>query len=139
MAGTGRDQYHSNFSNKFAVSASPGFTWGKSGNITAGTWMENDTVPSNVSGRAVYIYNATIQAVYVRCENAATFDIEVYEHDGTTYTLVHTTNVVAVRAFDEIIVTPPSVTNGKELAIKIVNGSCKNATVGLQLNGTLEP
>ena len=35
------------------VSASPGFTWGKSGTANANAYLENDTVASNLSGRLV--------------------------------------------------------------------------------------
>jgi hypothetical protein len=35
------------------VSASPGFTWGRPGTTTSGTYLENDQVASNLSGRLV--------------------------------------------------------------------------------------
>ncbi len=118
------------------VSASPGFTWGKSGNVTANTWLLNDSVPSNKAGRAIFITDATLEAVFVRCELAATFDLEIYEHDGTTFTLIETVNVVASRSEDFIFGTPFSLTTGKELAIKLINGSAKNPVAGCVLRGT---
>ena len=39
---------------KVDVSASPGFTWGKSGAVK-NSWLLNDTVPSNLAGRVVPI------------------------------------------------------------------------------------
>jgi hypothetical protein len=118
------------------VSASPGFTWGSSGNVTNGSWLLNDTVPSNKAGRAIFITNATLEAVFVRCELASTFDLEIYEHDGTTFTLLTTVNVVAARALDFNFVTPVALTTGKELAIKLVNGSAKNPVAGCVLRGS---
>jgi hypothetical protein len=117
------------------TSASPGFTWGSSGNVTANSWLLNDTVPSNKSGRAIFIADATLEAVFVRCELAATFDIEIYEHDGVTYTLVTTVNIVATRGGDFPIASL-ALTNGKELALKLVNGSAKNVVAGCVLRGT---
>lgn len=118
------------------VSASPGFTWGKSGNVTSESWLLNDTVPSNKSGRAIFINNPSLEAIFVRCENASTFDLEVYEHDSITFTLITTVSVVAARALDVIFPTPLSLTTGKELAVKLVNGSAKNPVAGCILKGT---
>ena len=117
------------------TSASPGFTWGKSGNVAANTWLLNDTVPSNKSGRAIFIADATLEAVFVRCELATTFDLEIFEHDGTTFTLITTVNIVASRGAD-FTISSLSLTNGKELAIKLVNGSAKNPVVGCVLKGS---
>jgi len=135
-AGQGRDSFN-NTRSAISDSASPGFTFGKSGNVPNGTWLLNDTVPSNKAGRALYLYNSSLEAMYVRCENASTFDIEIYEHDGITYTLKYTINVVASRALDTILTIPVSLTQGKELAAKIVNGSAKNPVIGCQLRGSL--
>ena len=132
-----RREEYSNATAFVSDNASPGFTFGKSGNVPSNTWLLNDTVPSNKSGRAIYLYNPSLEAVYIRVEIAATFDIEIYEHDGTTYTLKHTINVVASRALDTILTSPVTLTQGKELAVKITNGSAKNPVVGCQLRGTM--
>ena len=39
--------------NSVNVSASPGFTWGKPGNSPASSYLENDSVASNLAGRLV--------------------------------------------------------------------------------------
>ena len=122
-------------SNTVDTSASPGFTWGSSGNVTAGSWLVNDTVPSNKAGRSIFLSNATLEYVFVRCEDATTFDMEVYEHDGTVYTLITTVSVTAARAGDFPIASLP-LTTGKELAMKMSSGSAKNPVVGCVLKGS---
>lgn len=117
-----------------SVGASPGFTWGKSGNVTAGTWLLNDDVPSNKAGRLVFVNNAEITEVFVACELAATFDLEIYEHTGTgTEVLLATFNIIAARSAS--FTTTTAVTSGKELALRINNGSAKNVVAGLILFG----
>jgi len=119
-----------------AVSASPGFTWGNSGNTPANTWLLNDTVPSNKTGRTFPLFNGTLTKLFVSNENVGTFDAELYEHDGTTFTLLATISLTAQRSKSQAY-TSVSVTTDKELAIKIVNGSAKNPVVGAILKGTL--
>ena len=118
------------------TSASPGFTWGNSGNTNSGSWLLNDTVPSNKSGRAIFLTGATLEYVFVRCENSTTVGIGVYEHDGTTFTLITTVNLTASRSGD-FIIGSLALTTGKELAMKIASGSAKNPVVGCIIKGTI--
>lgn len=122
---------------ELTVSASPGFTWGRSGNASSGTWLLNDSVPSNKSGRAIFIDDPQLSSLFVRCESIDTFDLEVYEHDGTVFTLITTVSIIASRAHDVTFPTPIPLTKGKELAIKLVNGSAKNPVVGCLLGGSI--
>lgn len=121
--------------NTVDTSASPGFTWGSSGNVTSGSWLLNDTVPSNKAGRSIFLTGATLEYVFVRCELASTFSIEVYEHDGTTYTLITTVTITAARAGDFPVASLP-LTTSKELAMKLSSGSAKNPVVGCVLKGS---
>jgi hypothetical protein len=116
-------------------SASPGFTWGSSGNTTSGSWLINDSVPSNKAGRAIFLNNATLEYVFVRCELAATFNLDFYEHDGITFTLITTVSIVAARGGAFPIASLP-LTTGKELAVQLSGGSAKNPVVGCILKGT---
>jgi len=122
-----------------AISASPGFTWGRSGNVPAGSWLLNDTVPSNLTGRNIFLYNGQIEMVYTSNEITSTYDLSIYEHDGTTYTLLTTISLISGKSIENYLATPISITNGKELAAKIETGSAKNVTAGLLLRGTLIP
>lgn len=124
---------------KVSTSASPGFGFGKGGNLSASTHLECEGVPSNISGRYVYINNAVITRVFISVQLAATFDIEIYAHDGneSNITLLTTISVgnPTPSTGGEVTVSVP-VATGKQIALKIVNGSCKNAVAGLELQGT---
>lgn len=121
-----------------ASSASPGWSFGKSGNVTSNSWLLVDgSVPSNKAGKAIYLSDCFLEAVYVRCENASTFTVEVYEHDGVTFTLVYTFSLTAQRAKDEILAIPVALTTGWELAVKLGTGSAANVQVGVQLRGVV--
>lgn len=121
--------------NTVSTTASPGFTWGKGGNVAANTWLLNDSVPSNKAGRRIFVSNATLEALFVSSENVDTYDVEVYEHNGTTYTLITTVSVVAQRGAEFTIASLP-LTTGYELALKVVNGSAKNPVAGAVIKGS---
>ena len=129
----GKDFY---FRDPSSVSASPGFTWGRSGTVTDGTWLLNDTGPANKSGRRNFLSGAEVIKVFVSSEVIATFDVEVYEHTGIgTEVLLDTVSVVAKRSDD--FSTSISLTTGKELSVKIANGTATNPQVGLIIIGKL--
>ena len=60
---------------KIQTSASPGFSFGRTGICNAGTYMQCETVPSNISGRWVYINSAKVTTVFVSNELVTTFTI----------------------------------------------------------------
>jgi hypothetical protein len=119
------------------VSASPGFSWGRSGNVIAGTWLQNDTVPSNKSGRTVALLNPEVTSVFVANEDVSTFTVDVYEHDGNEIgiSLLGSSSVTATRSATFLV--SYAVTSGRQLAIRIGTGSAKNPVVGLQLKGNV--
>ena len=118
------------------TSASPGFTWGKSGNVTNNTWLLNETVPSNKAGRTVFITDSTLIRIFSASEDIDTYDLEIYEHEGdeVNLTLLTTLNVIASRTADSGAISV-STTSGRQLAVKLVNGSGKNVIVGVILKG----
>lgn len=119
------------------VSASPGFSWGRSGNLSTNTWLNNDGVSSNRAGRTVNLIDPVITAYSIANEDINTFDISFYEHDGDSInlTLVGTVAVIAARSQSGFVNL--AITEGKQLAIRITSGSAKNVVVGLQLSGTV--
>lgn len=124
------------------VSASPGFTWGRSGNCPASTWLLNDTVPSNKSGREVFLYDAMIVKIYVANQDATIRDIEIYSHDGdeVNLTLLGTVTTTAVRSEDFTV--SYSIARGKQLATRIgvsSANSAKEPVVGILMTGTVSP
>jgi hypothetical protein len=124
--------------NTVGVSASPGFNFGRSGNLPANTWLNvTGSVPSNRAGITVALNSPEITQVFVANEDVGTFDVEIYEHEGNevNLTLLGTVNIVSARSasFSTSIV----VTSGRQLAIKISSGAAKNCNVGLQLKGNV--
>ena len=119
------------------VSASPGFSWGRSGNSSSGTWLQNDGVVSNRTGRTINLVDPVITAVSIANENIRTFDISFYEHDGDSInlTLIGTVSVVAARSLNAFVNL--SVTQGKQLSVQVTSGSGTNIVVGVQLSGTV--
>lgn len=120
------------------VSASPGFSFGRSGNNSSGTWLlVTGSVPSNRAGITVALQNPEITQIFIGNENISTFDIGIYEHEGDeiNLTLIGTVSVVASRSanFDVSI----SVTSGRQLAARVTSGSARNLNVGLQLKGNV--
>lgn len=120
------------------VSASPGFQFGRGGNLAANTWLNVvGGVPSNRAGITVSLTNPIITNVYVASENADTYDVDIYEHEGdeVNLTLLGSVSVISTRSdtFSVSIIA----TEGRQLAARIVNGSAKNCNVGLQLQGSI--
>ena len=122
---------------KVATSASPGFSWGRSGNISANTWLQNEGVSSNKSGRAVTFSDANIVRIYTSTENLNTYTLSVYEHEGDSInlTLLTTLVITASRTGDSGVLLIP-VTTGRQVAVRITSGSAKNILVGMNLSGS---
>lgn len=122
-----------------STSASPGFSFGRSGNANSGTYLQNETVPSNVSGRWVYIDNAYIRKVFVSNENVTTYKIEILYHDGneTNLTTLGSVTVTSSRGGEFTVNFP--VPKNKQIAVKIADDSpnrAKNIVCGLELAGS---
>jgi len=120
------------------ASASPGFAFTRSGTSGSGTWLQNGSVPSNITGITFPFYQGKLTEMTFSNENLATCTVGIYEHDKVTYTLLYTMTVSA--AYSKVdSVTGVNVTRGKEIAVKVVTGSCKNASVQLILKGSSTP
>jgi len=128
-----------NLYNKVATSASPGFTWGRSGTAPPNTWLLNDSVPSNTSGRTVFLNNAEIQNVFVANQDATSgIILGVYSHEGNevNLTLLGTVTTIATRSNTFTVAFPIAV--NKQIGIKIMPGSAssKNIVVGILIRGS---
>jgi hypothetical protein len=116
-----------------ANAASPGFTFGKASNVNADTFLLNENVVSSKAGRVVPV-DGEIRVVYVACENAATFDVEILRRSGASFVLLATANVVAARTHTQTFAV--AVSTGDEIAAKVVTGSARNVVVGVTIIGT---
>ncbi len=118
---------------KINESASPGFTWGRGGNLPNNTWLLNDTVPSNRAGRTIMFDDLTITDVFVATENIDTYDVSIFSHDGDeiNLTLLVTVSIVAARSGQFTVSS--AVAKNKQLASRITDGSAKNLVAGIVL------
>lgn len=121
-------------------SASPGFTYGRSGNLPQSTWLLDDTVPSNKSGRVNFLNNCIIRKCFIANEDPTIIKVGIYTHDGdeVNLTLINTVTTLAQRTnyFDLSVPVPIN----KQIAIRIQSdspNSAKNMDVGLLLQGNL--
>jgi len=119
-----------------AVSASPGFTWGRSGNSTAGAYLQNDTVPSNVSGRIVPLSSGNITNVFIACDVTATFSIKIQKRSGASFVDLTTVTITAARTGTFTVTGVPVVLND-EIAVQVSSGSAQNVVVGIVIKGSL--
>ena len=122
------------------VSASPGLGFGRSGNVSANTWLlRTGSVPSNKTGVALGISNPQLKQIDVGSEEVDTYDIQIYEHEGdeVNLTLLTTVSIVATRtaSFDVNDFGTVTATQGRQLAVKLTNGSAKNIGVDVTLIG----
>jgi hypothetical protein len=117
-------------------SASPGFICSRKGVTSSGTWLESDGIPTNTVGIPILLNNPTLTAIIATNETAsATFTVEIYEHDGTTFTLIDTLTVTSSRSDKKVLTTPASLTSEQELAVKISSGTAKNIKVICLIGG----
>lgn len=114
--------------------STPGFSFGRSGNCAAGTYLQIDSVPSNKAGRIVPFETAELTNVFIVCQDDATFSIEIQVRVGSVFTTVHTSSVTSSRKFTEMV-EDVQFTLGDEVCIKIGSGSCSNIIVGLIIKG----
>jgi hypothetical protein len=126
--------------NRAAVSASPGFTWGRSGAIPAGTYLQNDTVPSNTSGRVVFLLNAKITRVFVANQNAtAGIIVNVYSHDGNGVNLALLGQVTTAALRTNTFTVNFAVAQNKQIALRTdpTSVAASNLVAGCLITGTI--
>lgn len=122
-----------------STSASPGFVYSRSGNATPGTWLSNNSVPSNITGIPFGLDNGKVVQIWAASQNIDSYTIEVYHHlgDETSLTFLTSVNVVSVRQDFFGITDFGSVPIPKnvQMAVKLVGGAAKNPKVALFLGG----
>jgi hypothetical protein len=121
---------------EIGASASPGFSWGRSGSTGAGTWLLNDGVPSNKSGRTIVLGDSKIVKIFSATEDANTYTLSLYWHEGNeiNLTFLATLTVTASRSGNSGTISVP-VPNGKQLAAQLATGSAKNIVAGMVIQG----
>lgn len=115
------------------LAASPGFTWGKSGNVSSNTYLVNDKVPSNTSGRIIPV-TGLLTEIFVTGQNDTTVTIAIEKRNGSTLTEIATITLTSQRKKIQSY-TDVSLSYGDELAVKVKSGSIKNPVVGVVVKG----
>jgi hypothetical protein len=118
--------------------ASPGFTWGKSGTVTAGTYLLNDTVPSSLTGRIIPVYNGLVTKMFISVQTATTCTVKLQKRSGASFVDLATITLSAARTNVQTYVGV-NLTYQDELAVVVSSGSCSNPVVGAIIEGDGSP
>lgn len=120
---------------EIGASASPGYSWGRGGNASTGTWLNNEGVSSNRSGRFVFIQSPVLAQIFVANRDVATYTVGVYEHEGNevNLTLIDTISITSARGGTKS--SNISVTQGRQLALRVDAGSGQDIVAGVVLKG----
>lgn len=119
-----------------AVSASPGFTWGKNGGVSTNTWLTNNEVSSNRTGRTTaLLQNPKIVTIFSGSSSLDTYDLSIYEHEGNEINLTLLITVSVSLSRSGVFEVDVPVTSGRQLATRVTSGSAQNLVVGVVLNG----
>lgn len=118
--------------------ASPGFSFGRRGSIAVNTWLRNEEVPSNRTGRIIAVNNPTAVLVAIANRNVTTFTVTFYEHDGNLIglTTLGSVTITSARGGDQSISVP--LTQGRQLAARLTAGSgVQDLVVTVTVKGTV--
>ena len=121
-----------------SVSASPGFTWGRSGNISSGSYLLNDTVPSNTTGRVIPLQSGTIEQVFIAIEIATTASFDIQKRVSGSWVTQSTVTITSSRI--ATINTSVAVALNDEIAIRVsptTANNPKNPVLGVIIKGTI--
>jgi len=123
---------------EIGASASPGFTWGRSGNTSSGTWLLNESVPSNKAGRTIVLGASKVVKLFSASEDLDTYTLKLYWHEGNSVnlTFLTTLTVTASRTGNSGTISV-SVPNNKQLALYLDTGSAKNIVAGIVMQGDI--
>ena len=121
-------------------SASPGFSFSKSGTVTKGSYLSNETVPSNLSGRLMFLISPVIANVFISQEDPLICKYEVYEHQGAGIgmTLIGSITTTASRSYSQAVMWMP--TTNRQIAMRLASDSPnanKNVVTGILVYGDL--
>jgi hypothetical protein len=112
---------------EIGASASPGYSFGRNGALSQNTWLRRPgNVPSNRAGVTVDINNPTITKVACANRNVETYDVELYEHEGNEVNLTLLGSVTVTAATSGIFNVSFSVTQGRQLAVRLGSTSTGN-------------
>ncbi len=116
------------------ASASPGFSFGRSGNVSAGTWLRRPgNVPSNRAGVTVPIDNPIISEVSCSNRNIDTYTLEIYEHEGNRVNESLLGSVTVTSARGDTFSVNLTATKGKQIAVRLASGGGSVRDLGVDI------
>jgi hypothetical protein len=120
------------------LSASPGFTWGFKGNAVTGKWLNNDGVPSSATGRLLDFTDPTVRKIQTNVTSSSgTCRLQLLSHDGASANIEAIATIVLDGATEKVQSVNIPITAGKQMAVRVIQGSCVNPVVGVLLDGLL--
>ncbi len=114
--------------------STPGFSYGRQGSVSSGTYLQIDGVPSNLSGRIVPFETAELYKIFVVTSDDATFDLDIQKRSGMTFTTIYTANIVGQRV-STFAVEDVEFVLGDEICVVVSSGTANNIVVGLIIKG----
>ena len=125
---------------EIGASASPGFSFGRNGNLSSNTWLRRPgNVPSNRAGVTIDIDNPVITRISCANRNVETYDVEVYEHQGNSLNLTLIGTVTVNAATSGTFSVNFTATRGRQLAVRLGNtqtGRVRDLGVDVTLIGS---
>lgn len=106
----------------------PAFTLARQGFVGVNTWLLNNGVPSNLTGVRVFT-PSSLTKVFVDSSSQGTFDVTIYTHDHSTFSVLTVLSVSSAYGNEKTIDIPLIV--GQNLAARITSGSATDPVVGL--------
>jgi hypothetical protein len=122
-------------------SVSPGFLFSRTGNSRNNDWFKAGENFSNVTGWPFGLNLGQITGIWVGCQNPSTFDISIYEHQGSEVNLTLLTTVSVTVATTNAFFYPSDfgnigITQGYQMAARVTSGNLREGKVILFAQGT---
>lgn len=121
-------------SGQLATTVPTSVIFSRSGNIS-NAYLQIGNVISNATGFPIRLTDGILAFASVQNELPNTFEVTIYEWNGTTETPKATISVTSALGANYIPPSEIDLTNGNSLRAKITNGSCKNPVVLVYLVG----
>jgi hypothetical protein len=119
------------------INASPGFTWGDSGNVK-NSYLLNDTVPSNLAGRCSPV-TGEIVAIFMTAQTANSGTVSIRRRDGLIFTDLVVVSYSGLRKITIILPqgNRPQIAFNDELTCYVNNIPVRSPVIGLIIRGTI--
>lgn len=112
----------------------PGFSFSYPGYCASETYLQIDSIPSNLASRVVPFNTAKLSKVFITCQENSTFDVDIQIRSNNNFITIYTISVSDSRIFNDSIQNV-ELNFGDEICVKLSNGSVTNIIVGLIIKG----